>query len=109
MVDMSNPYEITSDYPLPKVSYNNKKGKKNGMEADPHSRKWRTLKGRSKAAKAILLLEVGQSFFWPVNSRQTGSRIQDVRRAYPNRFYTVRARIENGIKGVRVWRGEDRS
>lgn len=106
---MPNPYEITSDYPLPKVSYNNKKGKKNGTGTNYCPLKRQTFEGKSGAAKAILLLEVGQSFFWPVNSRQTGSRIQDIRRAYPNRFYTVRTRTENGIKGVRVWRGEDRS
>lgn len=51
-------------------------------------------------------MEVGQSFFAPVQISTLQACARRAAAAQPGRKYTTRAVVENGVAGARCWRTE---
>jgi len=60
---------------------------------------------RSEELKAMLSMNVGESFFAPGKRSKLSSKVQSATRI-ANRVFTTRTREENGVQGARVWRIE---
>lgn len=68
----------------------------------PQSRK---AKPKSEELETILSLEIGDSFFIEVPRNCLTSKASYASRL-TKRTYSIRAREENGVQGLRVWRLE---